>query len=578
MNRLKYRVALGVGTGLVTLLLLAAALKFFAPAATTISYSTLLTELSAGNLDSLVVVPGREVLAWRGAERLRAAYTATEVEPLVSRAMAAGTAVGFQGAGGDTRSFALIGAVLLIAAGAIAFRHRLGGPSAQTDLGARPSSQTTFADVAGNAAAVEDLREVVSFLKDGERFSRVGARVPRGVLLFGPPGTGKTLMARAVAGEAGVPFWTISGSEVTGFIVGLGAMRIKSLFRKARRQGGVIFIDELDALGAKRGRNQSHNEDDRTLNQLLVEMDGFTPSHNVVVIAATNRPDDLDAALLRPGRFDRSVAVGLPTTAERQEILGLHVKNRRVPLEPSVDLGRLARLMPRTSGAELANLVNEAAIVAARQEAVTVGWSHVEAARDRMLLGKERKNLEASSHEWRIVAMHEAGHALLGVRWCPEDPLHKVTILPRGQAMGVAYFAPDSDRHLHSKRYLEGQILKALGGRAAEEVLFGADLVTSGARSDLQHVTRVAREMIYNLGMGETAGLMVFDADSPPSDEVRALMDREVRALIDRLYEVALETVRQDKDRLVALGEALLERETLEGWEALELLGVGRRA
>ena len=573
MNRLKHRIALGIGTGLVALLVLAAAVKLFAPApASSISYSTLLTELGSGSLDSLVVVPGREILAWRGSERIRAAYTAAEVEPLVARAMAAGTAVGFRSGRGDTRTFALVGVVLLIAAGAIAFRHRLGGPSAQTNLGSRSSSRTTFADVAGNSGAVGDLREVVSFLQDGARFARVGARAPRGILLYGPPGTGKTLMARAVAGEAGVPFWTISGSEVTGFIVGLGALRIKSLFRKARRRGGVIFIDELDALGGKRGRNQSHNEDDRTLNQLLVEMDGFTPSQNVVVIAATNRPDDLDAALLRPGRFDRSVAVGLPTSAERQEILGLHVRNRRVPLEPGVDLGRLARLMPQTSGADLANLVNEAAIVAAREDASTVNWNHVEAARDRMLLGKERRNLEASAQEWRIVAMHEAGHALLGVRWCPEDPLHKVTILPRGQAMGVAYFAPDSDRHLHSKRYLEGQILKGLGGRAAEEVLFGTEQVTSGARSDLQHVTRIAREMVYHLGMGETAGLMVYDTESPPSDEVRALMDREVRALIDRLYRVALDTVRKDQAGLVALGEALLEHETLDGREALALL------
>ena len=573
MNRLKHRIALGIGTGLVALLVLAAAVKLFAPApAASISYSTLLTELGSGNLDSLVVVPGREIIAWRGSERIRAAYTAAEVEPLVARAMSAGTAVGFRSGRGDTRTFALVGVVLLIAAGAIAFRHRLGGPSAQTNLGSRSSSRTTFADVAGNGGAVGDLREVVSFLQDGARFARVGARAPRGILLYGPPGTGKTLMARAVAGEAGVPFWTISGSEVTGFIVGLGALRIKSLFRKARRRGGVIFIDELDALGGKRGRNQSHNEDDRTLNQLLVEMDGFTPSQNVVVIAATNRPDDLDAALLRPGRFDRSVAVGLPTSAERQEILGLHVRNRRVPLEPGVDLGRLARLMPQTSGADLANLVNEAAIVAAREDASTVNWNHVEAARDRMLLGKERRNLEASAQEWRIVAMHEAGHALLGVRWCPEDPLHKVTILPRGQAMGVAYFAPDSDRHLHSKRYLEGQILKGLGGRAAEEVLFGTEQVTSGARSDLQHVTRIAREMVYHLGMGETAGLMVYDTESPPSDEVRALMDREVRALIDRLYRVALDTVRKDQVGLVALGEALLEHETLDGSEALALL------
>ncbi|HEX6644453.1 MAG TPA: AAA family ATPase, partial [Gemmatimonadales bacterium] len=406
-----------------------------------------------------------------------------------------------------------------------------------------------------------------------ERFQRVGARTPKGVMLYGPPGTGKTLMARAVAGEAGVPFWSISGSEVTGFIVGLGVMRVKSLFKKARKRGGVIFIDEIDALGGRRGRNQSHNEDDRTLNQLLVELDGFSPTDGVVVIAATNRPEDLDPALLRPGRFDRSVSVGLPTAPEREAILRLHAAQRRVPLGGTVDLGRLARLMPQTSGAELANLINEAAIVAAREDASLVNWTHIESARDRLLLGKERRGFQASDREWNVVAMHEAGHALLGVLCCPDDGLHKVTIQPRGQAMGVAFFSPDGDQHLHSRRYLEGQILKGLGGRAAEEVLFGADAITSGARSDLQHVTRIAKEMVYHLGMGQTSGLMVLDAQNgQASAETHALMDREVRGIIERLYARAVEIVRTHRTALEALGNALLERETLDGPDALAIM------
>jgi cell division protease FtsH len=292
-----------------------------------------------------------------------------------------------------------------------------------------------------------------------------------------------------------------------------------------------------------------------------------------VVIAATNRPEDLDPALLRPGRFDRSVAVGLPTAPEREAILRLHAKQRRVPLGGTVDLERLARLMPQTSGAELANLLNEAAIVAAREDASLVNWTHIESARDRLLLGKERRGFQASDREWRIVAMHEAGHAVLGVLCCPDDGLHKVTIQPRGQAMGVAFFSPDGDQHLHSRRYLEGQILKGLGGRAAEEVLFGSDAITSGARSDLQHVTRIAKEMVYHLGMGESSGLMVLDTQNgSASAETHALMDREVRSVIERLYARAVEVVRSHRAAVEALGNALLERETLDGAEALGLL------
>jgi cell division protease FtsH len=547
-----------------------------------VAYSEILSALGSGAVDSVVVTPGQAVTAWQRGLPERAVYTAVSHDDLVARAMQSNTPLSFRPASrGATPYLAVTIALLVLAAGSVVLRRGTGMGTGGTDVGEQNHSQTSFDQVAGNEGAKAELQEVVASLKDPARFQRVGARTPRGVLLYGPPGTGKTLMARAVAGEAGVPFWSLAGSEVTGFIVGLGAMRVKSLFRKARKRGGVIFIDELDALGGRRGRNRAHNEDDRTLNQLLVEMDGFTRAENVVVIAATNRPEDLDKALLRPGRFDRQIAVPLPTASEREAILSLHVRERRVPLESAVDLGRLARLMPRTSGADLANLLNEAAIVAAREDATLVTWPHFEAARDRVLLGKERKGMTASVDEWRLVAMHEAGHALMGVVACPDDPLHKVTIQPRGEAMGVAFFAPDTDRHLHSRRYLEGQILKGLGGRAAEHVLFGANQVTSGARSDLQHVTRIAREMIYHLGMGETAGLMVYDPDAPPSEEVRALMDQEVRALLDRLYAETLATVSRHRDAVEALGAALLERETLDAPDALAIFadhGVGQLA
>ena len=540
-----------------------------------VTYSALTASLAAGTVDSLVIVPGREILAWIGAGSVRAAYTSTEVEALLARADAAGAEVSFRAPRNNTiylNIAILVGLTCLVV---MVLRRQLGatGGGPGTDMGDRTESSTTFANVAGNEGAVSELREIVGFLRSPDRFSKVGARTPKGVLMFGPPGTGKTLMARAVAGEAGVPFWSISGSEVTGFIVGLGVVRIKSLFRKARKRGGVIFIDEIDALGGRRGRNQSHNEDDRTLNQLLVELDGFSQSDGVVVIAATNRAEDLDPALMRPGRFDRSISVGLPTAVEREAILRLHATQRRVPLDQAVDLARLARLMPQTSGAELANLLNEAAIVAAGRDATIVDWQAIESARDRLLLGKERRGFQASAREWRVVAMHEAGHALLGVACCADDGLHKVTIQPRGQAMGVAFFSPDGDQHLHSRRYLEGQILKGLGGRAAEEVIFGADAVTSGARSDLQHVTRIAKEMVYHLGMGESAGLMVLDSQSgAPSAETHALMDREVRTIIERLYARAVALVTRHRASVEALGEALLERETIDGPDALELM------
>ena len=556
-----------------------------APEPTVLSYSALQRALAARTVDSLVVRPGQRIdghwspaAAPSAGPRFTVVYPAIPGEELLTRASEAGATVRFEAAGDglpvrDTApllfSIVVIGIVAFVAF--MQLRNQSGTVDATRRTG--ETRQTTFDDVAGNVGAVEELREIVDFLKSPARFSAVGAKIPKGALLAGPPGTGKTLLARAVAGEAGVPFFAISGSQITGFIVGLGAHRIRTLFKQARKRGGVIFIDEIDVLGGTRGRARGHGEDDRTLNQLLVEMAGFSPAAGVVVIAATNRPEDLDPALTRPGRFDRQIVVGLPSTDDRASTLRLHIATRRVPLAADVDLARLASLMPQSSGADLANLVNEAAISAARAGAAEVKWAHFEIARDRVLLGKERTGFRATTTEWNTVAYHEAGHAILGILCCPEDGLHKVTIQPRGQAMGVAHFAPDGDRHLYSRRYLEGTILKALGGRAAERVIFGEDAITSGASSDLMHATHVAQNMVYRLGMGSTTGLMVFSgAPGAVSGEIHAAMDREIIAMMDRLYARACELLAAHRPALEALAAALLERETLDGADAMQLL------
>ncbi len=552
------------------------------PAPAELAYSSFLRQLDAGAISRITIIPEHEVLGiWsrvadgaRAGGAFRVIYPTADVTPVLERAERAGVPVTLEEPGRNGDFARQLGLTALVLVGiALILRRQTNMGGEMGEIGANVRSRTTFADVAGNDGTVAELRELVEFLKTPERFHSVGARTPKGVLVFGPPGTGKTLMARAVAGEAGVPFFAITGSEVTGFLVGLGVARVKKLFKKARRRGGVIFIDELDALGGRRGRNQSHNEDDRTLNQLLVEMDGFSPREQVLVLGATNRQETLDPALLRPGRFDRAVTVGLPTAIEREAILRLHVRQRGVPMGESVDLARLARLMPQTSGAELANLVNEAAIAAAREDAMTVEWGHVELARDRLLLGKERTGFRATDDEWRVVAIHEAGHALAGVLFHAEDGLHKVSIQPRGQSMGVAHFSP-GETVLHSRRYLEGQICKGLGGRAAEEVAFGIEAVTSGAKADLQHTTRVAREMVYKLGMGTTTGLVAFDerdSAGAVSAELHASMDRDVRALVEELYSRVRQAIAEHRSALEALAKCLLERETLEGAEVMAL-------
>ncbi len=557
-------------------------------AQSTMRYSEFLSALRAGQVDSILIESGSALRGWtrNTSETNAAAVFRVEIggvrhEQLLNAATAAQVGVAFAPPAADRSSVTNLVVTLVVTCGigAVLFfgigrQASSTAGSADVTSGRDATSRTTFTDVAGNAAAIADLREVVEFLREPKQFARMGAKVPKGILLEGPPGTGKTLMARALAGEAMTNFFATSGPDFSGMFVGVGTMRVKSLFKKARRAGGgVIFIDEIDSLGGKRGRQGGHQEDDRTLNQLLVEMDGFGASDGIIVVAATNRAAELDPALLRKGRFDRSVCVGLPSVDERAAILSLHASKRQMPLSSDVDMDRLARLMPGASGADLEGLLNEAAILAVRTEANTVAWSHLEEARDRVLLGRARTGFTVSGEERRLVALHEAGHALAGLVFCPADPLHKVTIQPRGAAMGVAYFQPDHEAHLHSRTSLEGQIRKGLGGRAAEELVFGASRITSGASSDLQHTTRIAKEMVYRLGMGRATGLMIFDPESGPvSGDVHSRMDADVRALLEEGYDEVLALFRDHRRALEALADALLDRETLTGAEAMDVL------
>lgn len=571
--------------------LVAAAVAWYAPPRPriheprTVTYSALTAALEAGQVDSVRILPAQEILAWLAAgtgsaESVRVIYPTREVAGLLDLAQENQVSVSFAPPARDLSPLIGLGISIVFIAAAVLILRRQMGSSAGESVKPSSGNRLTFANVAGNAGALADLEELVGFLREPERFAALGARIPKGVLLEGPPGTGKTLMARALAGEAGVAFFAASGSEFTGTFVGQGVQRVKGLFRRARKAGkAVIFIDEIDTIGGRRGRQQGHNEDDRTLNQLLVELDGFDPSVGIVVLGATNRAADLDPALLRKGRFDRSVTVSLPTVLEREAILALHVRERQVPLAPDVDLTRLARLMSGTSGAELASLVNEAAILTVRAGQSRVTWSHFEEARDRVLLGRAREGLTVGDPERRLIALHEAGHALAGVAFCPADPLHKVTIQPRGQAMGVAFFQPDHETHISSREYLEGQIRKGLGGRAAEEIAFGSDRITSGAASDLQQATRIAKHMVYRLGMGATTGLIVFDPDSGPvSAETHSRMDQDVRAILESHYATVLTFLRAHRPALEALADALLEKETVTGAEAIAIMeGAGLR-
>jgi cell division protease FtsH len=449
---------------------------------------------------------------------------------------------------------------------------RLQGRSRRFDT-TPEARQLTMADVGGAGEARADLRDVIAFLKQPGRFRAMGAKCPAGVLLVGPPGTGKTLLARAVAGEAGCPVIVASGSEFTEMFVGVGARRVRELAARARAQAPcIVFIDEFDSLGGRRGRPNRTSEEESTLNQLLVEMDGMAGSEGVVWIAATNRDDMLDPAVKRPGRFDRVVEVALPTAVERHDILRVHAARR--PLAPDVDLERLSAVTVGYSGAELANLLNEAAIVAVHEDESKITMAHVEQARDRMVLGRVREGVVVSEEERRLIALHEAGHAIVGLVACPQDRLHKVTIEPRGRSLGAAHYAPDADRHLYSRRYLEGVIAKALGGRAAELVFLGEDAVTSGAGGDLIQATNVARRMVGEFGMSEEVGLVNADPSlhqGHVSAQLQGQVDTAVRALITRQAERAEALVRTHRSAIEALADALMENEVLHTAEVHEI-------
>ena len=436
---------------------------------------------------------------------------------------------------------------------------------------ASEASQVTFADVAGVDEAKEEVKEIVDFLREPGRFSAIGGRIPKGVLLVGPPGTGKTLLARSIAGEAGVPFLFTSGSDFVEMYAGVGASRIRKLFKDARRHPScIIFIDELDAVGRSRGSNSlSHEEREQTLNQLLVEMDGFAPNRGVVVIAATNRPDILDPALLRPGRFDRQVTVGVADVKGREQILRIHA--RKVALDGEVDLRQIARGTPGFSGAELANLVNEAALMAVRGGREIVTDLDFDQARDKVLMGAERKSLHMSDHERVTCAYHESGHAVVAALLPSADPLHKVTIIPRGRSLGVTMQLPEGDRHTHTRDYLEAQIAILMGGRIAEELFLRQ--MTSGAGNDIERATDIARRMVCEFGMSAALGPLAYRTPGNPwqtdkgagiSEATAQRVDEEVHELVMRGYETARQIVAKNRAAVRAMAEALLVVESLD--------------
>jgi len=444
-------------------------------------------------------------------------------------------------------------------------------------------TRTTFADVAGIDEVEEQLVEIVEMLRDPDKYRRVGAQLPKGVLLSGPPGTGKTLLARAVAGEAGVPFFSASASEFIEMIVGVGASRVRDLFDQAKKVApAIIFIDELDAIGRQRGAGSLGGVDEReqTLNQILTEMDGFTGAEGVIVIAATNRADVLDSALLRAGRFDRRIIVNAPDIVGREAILRVHA--RGVPLGPDVDLGRVAAATPGMVGADLRNLINEAALLSARRDHTQLSYADFTDALEKIILGAERR-ITLSDEERTRTAFHESGHALLGMLIAGSDPVRKISIIPRGHALGVTFQAPSTDRYGYDAEYLRGRIVGALGGRAAEQLVFGN--VTTGAESDMEQVTNIARQMIGRWGMSELIGPVtvlpnpqgdVWYPGDPrsPSEATRQLVDGETRKLVDQCYGRALELLGANRDKLDRLANALLQRETLDEFDAYAAAGV----
>src|SRR3954463_2993452 len=449
--------------------------------------------------------------------------------------------------------------------------------------------RVTFADVAGIDEAREELQEIVEYLKDPGKFARLGGKIPKGALLVGPPGTGKTLLARAIAGEAGVPFFTISGSAFVEMFVGVGASRVRDMFDQAKKSAPcIVFIDEIDAVGRHRGAGLGNGNDEReqTLNQLLVEMDGFEANEGIIIIAATNRPDVLDPALLRPGRFDRQVVVPRPDIDGREQILAVHMK--KVPLAPDVDPRVIARGTPGFSGADLANLVNEAALLAARMGKRLVSMQQFEDAKDKVMMGTERRSMVMTEDEKRMTAYHEAGHAIVAIHEPASDPIHKATIIPRGRALGLVMRLPERDRYSMTMKQMKARLAVSMGGRVAEELIFGHDKVSSGASSDIQYATGLARDMVTRWGMSDALGpLQYAEADEEVflgysvnrqknmSNETAQLIDKEIRRVVEQGYDRAKTVLTENREQLETLAKALLEYETLSGDEITKVLDGG---
>ena len=448
------------------------------------------------------------------------------------------------------------------------------------------SEKVTFEDVAGIDEAKEELWEIVEFLKDPKKFTRLGGRIPKGVLLMGPPGTGKTLLGRAIAGEAGVPFFSISGSDFVEMFVGVGASRVRDMFEQAKKNAPcIVFIDEIDAVGRHRGAGYGGGNDEReqTLNQLLVEMDGFEANEGVIIVAATNRKDVLDPALLRPGRFDRQVTVPNPDIKGREKILGVHA--RKTPLGPDVDLRIIARGTPGFSGADLANLVNEAALMAARVGRRFVTMVDFEDAKDKVMMGAERRSMVMTDDEKRLTAYHEAGHAIVGRLVPGEDPIHKVSIIPRGRALGITLFLPERDRYNFSRQQLESKISSLFGGRIAEQLIFGVEMVTTGASSDIERATQLARNMVTRWGLSERLGPLAYSEDDGEvflgrsvtrhknlSDETAHTIDEEIRSVIDRNYLRAEQLLKENMEKLHLMAEALMKYETIDSSQIADIM------
>ena len=461
---------------------------------------------------------------------------------------------------------------------------------ARARLISEKQNKVTFQDVAGVDEAKEELREIIEFLKDPPKFQKLGGKIPKGVLLVGPPGTGKTLLAKAIAGEANVPFFSISGSDFVEMFVGVGASRVRDLFEQGKKHAPcIIFMDEIDAVGRHRGAGLGGGNDEReqTLNQLLVEMDGFEANEGIILIAATNRPDVLDPALLRPGRFDRQVVVPNPDVVGREKILSVHI--RKVPIAPDVNLKTIARGTPGFSGADLANLVNEAALLAVRRSHDKIYMADLEDAKDKVMLGAERKSMVMKEDERRLTAYHEAGHAICAMRVKGNDPLHKVTIVPRGRALGLAFTLPEDDRVSITRQQLEANLVMSYGGRVAEELIFGHDRVTTGAASDIQKATSIARRYVTQWGLSDAIGpILVGDNEQElflgreiqhrreVSEKTAQMVDAEVKAVIDRSYQRAKETLEENISLLHQVASALLERETLTR-DDIEMLARGEQ-